>query len=57
MLHWALTFLVIAILAAIFAFTGIAEEATQSVKYVFLTFLILFLAAVTTVFAQRLRRP
>ena len=57
MLHWALTFLVIAVLAAVFGFTGIAEAATITAKVLFLIFLMLSLAAVTVGLTQRLRRP
>lgn len=45
MLSWALAFLVIAIIAAIFGFGGIAAGAATIAKWIFLLFLILFLVA------------
>ena len=45
MLSWALTFLVIAIIAAVFGFGGIAAGAATIAKWIFLLFLILFLVA------------
>lgn len=45
MLKWAATFLVIAIVAAIFGFTGIAAGAATIAKVLFFLFLILFLGA------------
>ena len=44
MLNWALTFLIVAIVAALFGFSGIAGEATniaQTLFFVFLALLIL----------------
>jgi uncharacterized membrane protein YtjA (UPF0391 family) len=41
MLNWALTFFVVAIVAAIFGFGGIAAEATGIAKILFFVFLIL----------------
>jgi len=43
MLSWALAFLVIAIIAAIFGFGGIAATATGIAKILFYIFIILFL--------------
>ncbi len=43
MLSWALTFLVIAICAALLGFTGVAVAATQIAKIIFIIFLILFI--------------
>jgi uncharacterized membrane protein YtjA (UPF0391 family) len=41
MLSWALTFLVVAIVAAIFGFTGIAGEAEGIARTLFFIFLVL----------------
>jgi uncharacterized membrane protein YtjA (UPF0391 family) len=43
MLKWAATFLVIAIVAALFGFTGIAAGAATIAKILFFIFIILFL--------------
>jgi uncharacterized membrane protein YtjA (UPF0391 family) len=43
MLTWAVIFFVIAIIAAVFGFTGIAAEAAGIAKILFYIFLILFL--------------
>jgi uncharacterized membrane protein YtjA (UPF0391 family) len=43
MLRWALLFLIVAIIAAVFGFTGIALEAAWIAKVLFVVFLILFL--------------
>lgn len=45
MLSWVLTFLVLAIIAAVFGFTGIAVAASQIAKVLFIIFLVLFLAS------------
>lgn len=45
MLGWALTFFVIAIIAAIFGFTGIASGAAAIGKVLFFIFLVLFVVA------------
>ncbi len=45
MLSWALTFFVLAIVAAIFGFTGIAAAATGIAKILFVVFLVLFVAS------------
>ena len=42
MLNWALTFLVIALIAAAFGFGGIAGTATGIAKILFFVFLVLF---------------
>jgi uncharacterized membrane protein YtjA (UPF0391 family) len=41
MLRWALTFFVVAIIAAIFGFTGIAGAATDIARTLFFVFLVL----------------
>jgi uncharacterized membrane protein YtjA (UPF0391 family) len=45
MLRWALAFFVIAIIAAVFGFAGIAVAAAGIAKLLFYLFLILFLVA------------
>ena len=45
MLQWALTFLCVAILAAIFGFGGIAGVATDIAKVLFFVFLIMFVVS------------
>ncbi len=43
MLSWAVVFLIVAIIAAIFGFTGIAGTAVGIAKILFAVFLVLFL--------------
>ncbi|MFZ0038571.1 MAG: DUF1328 domain-containing protein [Candidatus Acidiferrales bacterium] len=45
MLRWALAFFVVAIIAAVFGFAGIAVAATEIAKLLFYLFLVLFLVA------------
>ena len=45
MLKWALTFFVVAIIAAIFGFTDIAHGAAAIAKIIFFIFLVLFIGA------------
>lgn len=45
MLHWALIFLVVALIAAAFGFGGIAGAATGIAKILFFAFLVLFLVS------------
>jgi uncharacterized membrane protein YtjA (UPF0391 family) len=45
MLYWAVVFLVVAIVAAIFGFGGIAVAATDIARILFFLFLILFLVS------------
>lgn len=45
MLKWALTFFVIAIIAALFGFTDIAHGAASIAKIIFFIFLVLFVGA------------
>jgi len=54
MLRWALAFFVVALLAAVFGFTGIAVAAAGVAKILFFLFIILFLAAML---GHVLRRP
>jgi uncharacterized membrane protein YtjA (UPF0391 family) len=45
-MNWALTFLVVAIVAAILGFGGVAATATEIAKLLFVVFLALFLISV-----------
>lgn len=45
MLRWAVIFLVVAIIAALFGFTGIAAAATEMARLLFFIFIVLFLIA------------
>ncbi len=45
MLRWSLAFLVIALVAALFGFTGIAAGAASIAKILFFVFLVLFVIA------------
>jgi uncharacterized membrane protein YtjA (UPF0391 family) len=45
MLGWALAFFVIAIIAAVFGFGGIAEGATDIAQILFFVFLVLFVVS------------
>lgn len=56
MLKWSATFFVIAIVAAIFGFTGIAAGAAFVAKFLFFLFIILFLGALVlgiTIFKKK----
>lgn len=54
MLKWAITFLVIALIAALFGFGGIAEGATDIAQVLFFIFIILF---VISLIAGKFRTP
>jgi len=54
MLNWALVFLVVALIAAVFGFGGIAIEAAWIAKVLFVVFLVLFLVSLLT---GAVRRP
>ncbi|MCE2981995.1 MAG: DUF1328 domain-containing protein [Parachlamydia sp.] len=45
MLRWAMTFFIIAIIAAVFGFGGIAATATGIAQILFYIFLVLFLVS------------
>jgi uncharacterized membrane protein YtjA (UPF0391 family) len=45
MLGWALMFLVVAIIAGVFGFTGIAAVATDFARILFFIFLVLFVVS------------
>ena len=51
MLGWAVTFLIIALIAAVLGFTGIAGTAVWIAKLLFFFFLILFV--ITLLFGRR----
>jgi uncharacterized membrane protein YtjA (UPF0391 family) len=56
MLRWALIFFIVAIVAAIFGFTGIAVASAEVAKILFYIFLVLFLLALIlggTLFRKR----
>jgi uncharacterized membrane protein YtjA (UPF0391 family) len=53
MLRWAVTFFVIALIAAVFGFLGIASAAVGIAKILFFVFLVLFLV---TLLSGLLRR-
>lgn len=45
MLRWALTFLVVALIAALFGFTGIAGESMHIARILFYIFIVVFLVS------------
>ena len=51
MLSWAVTFLIVALIAAVFGFTAIAGTAVGFAKILFVIFLVLFL--VSLIFGRR----
>jgi len=53
MLNWALTFLIIALIAAVFGFGGVAVQAAGIAKILFVVFLILFLVSALTGVVRR----
>jgi uncharacterized membrane protein YtjA (UPF0391 family) len=53
MLYWALMFLVIALLAAVFGFTGISVMAAGVAKILFFIFVILFVVSMVAHLARR----
>jgi uncharacterized membrane protein YtjA (UPF0391 family) len=55
MLNWALMFLLVALLAAVFGFTGIAVAAAGIAKLLFILFLVLFLASLIIGLVNRAR--
>ena len=56
MLHWALTFLVLGLIAALFGFTGIAGASIGIAKILFFVFLAIF-AVMLLMGATRGRDP
>jgi uncharacterized membrane protein YtjA (UPF0391 family) len=57
MLYWAVVFLIIAIVAAVFGFGGIAAAATGIAKILFFIFIVIFLITLIFGFAGRRRPP
>jgi uncharacterized membrane protein YtjA (UPF0391 family) len=57
MLYWAVVFLIIAIVAAIFGFGGIAVAATGIAKVLFFIFIVIFLITLFFGFSRRRRPP
>ena len=57
MLGWALTFLIVAIIAAVFGFMGIAEVATDIARVLFFIFLVLFVVSLIFGLIRRRRPP
>ncbi len=53
MLYWALMFLVVALVAAIFGFGGIASTATGIAQILFVIALIMFLVSLAAGFMRR----
>jgi uncharacterized membrane protein YtjA (UPF0391 family) len=53
MLHWALMFLVVALVAAIFGFGGIASAATGIAQVLFVIAIVLFLVSLLAGFMRR----
>lgn len=45
MLQWALVFLIVAIIAGVFGFTGIAETSKGFAKVLFIIFIVLFVVS------------
>jgi uncharacterized membrane protein YtjA (UPF0391 family) len=48
MLRWTITFLIVAIIAAVFGFGGIAAGAASIAKVIFFLFLVLFVISLFT---------
>ena len=57
MLYWAAVFFVIALVAALFGFTGIAVAAAEIAKTLFFIFLVLFIIAAIAGLFRRPRKP
>lgn len=55
MLYWAVVFLVVAIIAAVFGFGGIVAGATTIAQVLFFVFLVVFLVSLITGLARRHR--
>ncbi len=57
MLSWALTFLIVAIIAALFGFGGIAAAATDIARVLFFIFIVLFVVSLVFGLIGRRRPP
>jgi uncharacterized membrane protein YtjA (UPF0391 family) len=53
MLYWALMFLVVALLAGVLGFTGVAVAAAGISKLLFVVFLVLFVISLATHLTRR----
>ncbi len=53
MLYWALMFLVVALIAAVFGFGGIASTATGIAQILFVVALVLFIVSLLANFLRR----
>ncbi len=53
MLYWALMFLIVALVAALFGFGGIASTATGIAQILFVVALVLFVASLLAGFVRR----
>ncbi len=53
MLYWALVFLVVALVAAVFGFGGIAAAASSMAQTLFVIALVLFVVSLIAGFARR----
>lgn len=53
MLYWAVVFLVVALIAAIFGFTGVEIAAAGIAKILFMVFLVLFVVSLIGGLARR----
>lgn len=53
MLHYAVVFLVVALIAALFGFTGIAAGAVEIAKILFFIFLLLFVVSLVVGLLKR----
>jgi uncharacterized membrane protein YtjA (UPF0391 family) len=56
MLYWAVVFFAIAIVAALFGFTGVAAGAAEIAKVLFFIFLVLFVISLVFGLTRRQRR-
>ena len=57
MLGWAITFLIIALIAALFGFGGIAAAATNFAQILFAIFIVLFLVSIIVALVRRRPAP
>jgi uncharacterized membrane protein YtjA (UPF0391 family) len=57
MLYWAAVFFIIAIVAGILGFTGVALATTEIAKILFFIFLVLFALSIITPLLRRSRPP
>jgi uncharacterized membrane protein YtjA (UPF0391 family) len=55
MLRWAIIFLIVALVAALFGFTGVYVAASEIARILFFVFLVLFIVSI--IFGSMGRRP